>query len=88
MVSHRPADDPTAEGIEHDGEIQEAGPGRNVGDVSDPELIRPLGAEVALDQIGRRSCIAIAHGGHDPLAPANAPNARSRINRAIRLPDT
>ena len=39
MRCHRPADDPPAPGIEHDGEIEEAGPGRHVGDVGDPEPI-------------------------------------------------
>jgi hypothetical protein len=36
---HRPADDPTAERIEHDRQIEEAGPRRNVGDISTFELL-------------------------------------------------
>jgi hypothetical protein len=41
--SHRPADDTTAEGIRHDGEIEEARSGRHIG-VSRPKEshLRPL----------------------------------------------
>jgi hypothetical protein len=33
---HRPADDPAAECIEHDRQIEEAGPRRNIRDISHP----------------------------------------------------
>ena len=51
---HRPADDATAPRVEDDGQVQEAGPGRDVRDVGDPELIGTGGDELALDQIGCR----------------------------------
>ena len=38
MRLDRPADDPTAERIEHDSEIQEASHRRDIRDVGDPEL--------------------------------------------------
>jgi hypothetical protein len=44
---HRPADDATAPRVEDNGEVQEAGPGRDVRDVGDPELIRGGRREVA-----------------------------------------
>jgi len=51
MRRHRPADDAPAEDIEHDGEVEEPRPGRDVGDVGAVELIRALSGELALDQI-------------------------------------
>jgi hypothetical protein len=53
---HRPADDAAAERIECDRQLEEAGPGRNVGDIGHPQQVRALGGEVALDQIG--ACLA------------------------------
>jgi hypothetical protein len=51
MRLHGPADDAAAPGIEHDGEVQEAGPGRDVGDVRDPQPIGPGGGELPIDEI-------------------------------------
>ncbi len=39
MIGHGPAHDATAEGIQHDGQVDEAGRGRHEGDVGDPELV-------------------------------------------------
>ena len=68
---HRPADDATAVGIEHDREIQKARPGRNVGDVGDPQQIRRFCREVALDQVRRLAAVASHRGGDEP-APGHA----------------
>jgi hypothetical protein len=83
---HRPADDTTPPRIE-DGEIQEAGPGRDVGDVGHPEVVRARGGEVAVYEIGRGPCVPIprrrggalaaahtrqAHGAHQPCDPLAA----------------
>ena len=65
---HRPADDATAPDIEHDGEVEEAGPGRHVGDVRDPELVRARGGEVALDQVVGRATCGIANRRERRLA--------------------
>src|SRR6185503_9106786 len=46
-----------------DGEVQEPGPGGNLGDIRDPELVRCGGGEVALDQVPGRACVAVTHGG-------------------------
>jgi len=75
MSLHRPAHDPAAEGVQHYREIQEASPGRNVGDVSHPQPIRSGCDEVTLDQIGRRPRIAVTHRGGYPLAPTHAGQA-------------
>ena len=42
---HRPADDTATPGIEHHGQVEESTPGRDVGDIGDPELIRAGGRE-------------------------------------------
>ena len=54
VVGHGPAHHAAAEGIQHNSEVQEPGPGGDVGDVRDPEPIGCIGGEVALDQIRHR----------------------------------
>ncbi len=71
-MRHRPADDPAAEGIQHDGEIEKARQGRHVADVGDPQPIRPRGGEASLDQIRRRPGRRLAHRGARPPATADA----------------
>ena len=51
MGLHRPADDAPTPRIEHDGEKEEAGPGRNVRDVRHPEPVGARGRELPLDEI-------------------------------------
>ena len=46
-----PADDRPAVGVDHEREEHDALPAAQVGEVSEPELIRPARAEVALDKI-------------------------------------
>src|SRR5699024_12101800 len=48
---HCPADDPSRENIRDERGIAEPGRDPDVGDVSDPELIRSGSSEVPLDQI-------------------------------------
>src|SRR3954463_2019583 len=38
--AHPPADDATSISIDHKGNIDEAGPGRDVGEIGDPEHVR------------------------------------------------
>ena len=45
-----PADDASRPDIEHAGEVEQAGPRRDVGDVGDPEAVRPRGGELAGDR--------------------------------------
>ena len=71
---HRPADDPTAERIEHDSEIQEAGSRRDIGDVGDPKLVGAVGGEIPVHQVRRRARVAVPPGGDDATAAADADN--------------
>jgi hypothetical protein len=77
MVGHGPTDDATAEDVENDGKIQEPAPGRDVGDVGDPQLVRSVGGEATFHEIERRSRIAITNRRRCALAP------RSTVDTAI-----
>src|SRR5207244_6573561 len=46
-----PADDHAAVAVEDKSEVDEAGPGPDVGDVGDPLLVRPGRREVALQEV-------------------------------------
>jgi len=51
---HAPADDPAAEHVEHDRQVEPADHGGDVGDVGDPLLVRSGRGEVSVEQVGRR----------------------------------
>jgi hypothetical protein len=67
--SHRLPQDPSAEGVHHDRQVQKTGLRRHVRDVGDPELVGPVGTEVARDPI--RS-LGLAARRSRPLATACA----------------
>ena len=48
-----PADDAAAVGIQHEGQIGDALPRAQVGQIGDPQGVRPIGDEVALHEIAR-----------------------------------
>src|SRR5712692_3570529 len=48
-----PAYDPAAEGVDHEGHVDEAGPGAHIGQVGNPEPVRRGSHETALDQVLR-----------------------------------
>jgi hypothetical protein len=75
MRRHGPADHAPAPSVEDHGQVQEAGPRRDVGDVGDPELVGAWRAEVAVDQIGSGSCVSIASGRLRALAAAHSGQA-------------
>ena len=60
-----PADDLARPHVEHDRQVQETGPGRDVGDVGDPELIGSVGFELALHQIVADRLGIGSHGRRD-----------------------
>jgi hypothetical protein len=56
VIGHRPLDDAAGAGTDDDSEVEEvekALPGAQVGDVGDPEPVRAVRDELALDQIRR-----------------------------------
>ncbi len=46
-----PSDDPARPGVENDREVEKAGQRRQEGDVGHPQRVRPIGHEVAADEI-------------------------------------
>ena len=77
MICHSPADDSATARIEHNGEIEEARPRRDVRDVSNPKLVWLLCSEIPVDEIWRGSRIGIANGRRGELT------ARSPVNAAF-----
>jgi hypothetical protein len=53
-----PANDPAAVDVDHEREEHQALPAAQVGEVRDPQLIGPLGGELALHEMGRRTAVA------------------------------
>src|SRR5262249_39058410 len=76
VCGHCPANDAAAPGVEDDGEVQKAGPGRDVGDVGDPELIWDSRCEVAVHEIRYGPGVAITDGRLGVLAPAHPGQAQ------------
>ncbi len=63
VVTHRPADDFAGEEIEHGGQIEPPFLGGHVGEVGEPNLIRPLGGEFLVEPVGDDRQIVMAVGG-------------------------
>ena len=73
VMGHRPADDTPAPRVDYDGQVQKPGVCRHVGDVGDPELVRPRRREVAIDEVESRPAVDVAPRGRDAsLSPADA----------------
>jgi len=70
--SHRPTDDLATPHIEDDGQIEEPHPRRDICDVRNPQLVRLVGSELAIDQIGSRPRRSVAPRGHGRFSPTHA----------------
>jgi hypothetical protein len=66
VVGHGPAHDPSAVGVDHDGQIEPALPGAVLGDVSDPQSVRPVRGEVTLDKVRRGCGLGVPDGQATP----------------------
>jgi hypothetical protein len=71
--SHRPANNPAAPGVNHDGQVQEPSPRSDESDIRYPEFIRVAGSEVTLNQVGGRMCIRLSLGSPRRFAAADTP---------------
>ena len=56
MGRHRPPHNPTAISIQHNGQIQKAGPRRDIGNIRDPQLIPCARGKIALHEIDGGTC--------------------------------
>jgi len=66
-----PAHDEPAVDVDHERDVDEAGPGGDVGEVRDPQLVGPGRREVSLDQIHRSGRGLIGCGGLPCLPPSD-----------------
>ncbi len=69
---HAPADDARGESVDDEGDVDEAGPGRDVAEVADPQRVRPRRLELALHLVERTGRRAVADRRLQPLAPHRA----------------
>ena len=67
-----PSDDTTTPDVDHHGEVEEPFPGRDVGDVGDPKLVRAVGRKVTIDEVGRGTSVSGPSGCEGFPAPGNA----------------
>jgi hypothetical protein len=71
---HAFADRPThhtpAPHVQHDGQVDEACPGRHAGQVGHPQQVRRIGLELPLGEVRCRALLVVALGGHDIAAAA------------------
>ena len=74
----RQPDDHPGEGVDDEAHVGHAGPGRHVGQVGDPQLVRRRRRGIALDQVRVPGRDRIRAGGADPLGPPGALDARRR----------
>src|SRR3954452_25284570 len=86
-----PADDATGVSIDHEGPVNEARPGRDVGEVGDPEHVRARGLKLPIDAIERARRGLIADRGPHRLAPhgpLQAHGSHQPRHRAAGDPDS
>src|SRR3954464_13587163 len=70
-----PADDTPRKDVDHEGDIDETGPRRDVSKVGHPQGVRTRRFELPINAIERTGGCRIADCGPDPLAPHDAPQA-------------
>ena len=70
--SDAPADNPPGEGVDHERDVDKAGPGREIGEVRHPQRIRPISPELAVDAVERARRRLVADCRADRLAPNDA----------------
>ena len=86
MRRHGPADNLAAPSIENDSEVEKAGPRRHVRDVGDPEDVRLVGDELAIDKVGSRSSGSVAPRSHGRLPSGHASQRRCSHQACHSIP--
>jgi len=71
-----PAHDPPGEEVDHEGHVDEPAPGRHVGQVRHPDLIRAGGHEVALQQVAGATQDLFRDRGAELPSANRAPQAQ------------
>ena len=70
---HRPAHHAAAEGIHHYGQIQKPRPGPDVGNIGNPELVRPVRRKVTIHQIRGSARPPLASDASSEFAGVGSP---------------
>jgi hypothetical protein len=82
-----PTDDAPSKHVNHEGDVEPSLPGRNVGEIRDPELIGPIGVELAVDVIQWTRHLAVAPRRALDLSPDDTPKplpTHQALDRASR----
>ena len=77
MRDDPPADDTPGVGVDDEGDVDEARPGRDIGEVRDPQRVRPRRLELAIDVVQRAWRGLVADRGSDRLAADDALQAHA-----------
>ena len=77
-----PADDPAGVGVDDEGDVDKARPGRDVGEVRHPKPVRRWSTELAVDVIERARRRLVADRGAHRLPRITPAKPISRISRA------
>src|SRR5690606_15838902 len=75
--AHPPADDPAGIGIDDEGHVDKASPGRHIGEVAYPQPVRRRRLELPVDPVERTRCRLVADGGLQRLAADHALQAHA-----------
>ena len=67
-----PTDNAAGEGINDEGHVNKALPGRDIGEIRQPQHVRRWGLEVAIDAVERTRARLVRYGGFDRLATNDA----------------
>ena len=70
-----PADDPSRVGVDDEGDIDEAGPGRDIGKIGQPKTVRRGSVELPVHMIQRTGGRLVADRRAQRLAPDRSPKA-------------
>ena len=80
---HAPADNPAGKDIDDERDVDKARPRRHVSEVRHPELIRPRGLKLAVDQIAGTIKSGLRLGGRDPRAAPHHASHSHRPHQAL-----
>src|SRR5689334_4463812 len=90
MIAHRPTDDPAAVEVHDRRRIEPSLVGFDVSEVGEPDLVRRLGVEVPIEQVGSDRQVVATVGGRYPPWPchdgANAVTAHQPFDPAAAGP--